>query len=285
MAKKRPAKHEEVMLIPFLDILCSLIGVLILIIVVLCVAQVKRARGRTQEEVALSQKYQNLRAELAELEKAAEKRLASASAEERRRLELEEKQRKLAAEIADKQRRLVELRRRLDLNAEEARTNKDKAAQAQKAVEDLLAQLEAMEKSRKPLADEVALLKKQLAERQKKPDEKPASVVVQPSGSGEASKKRLFFVESNGAGISFRHQGDKPVRVARDSVGVSPEYNEFLKSVKDTGNSALVFLVRRDGWWSYQRAAGWAEQSFELSTSKLPIPGDGPIDLGLFGKP
>ena len=41
------------MLIPFLDILCSLIGVLVLIIVVLVVAQTQRIRGRTQEEVDL----------------------------------------------------------------------------------------------------------------------------------------------------------------------------------------------------------------------------------------
>jgi hypothetical protein len=30
MAKRRKGNHEEVMLIPFLDILCSLIGILVL---------------------------------------------------------------------------------------------------------------------------------------------------------------------------------------------------------------------------------------------------------------
>ena len=35
MAKRRHSAKDEILLVPFLDILCSLIGVLILIIVVL----------------------------------------------------------------------------------------------------------------------------------------------------------------------------------------------------------------------------------------------------------
>ena len=41
-------------MIPFLDILCSLIGVLVLIIVVLVIAQTQRINGRTREDVQLS---------------------------------------------------------------------------------------------------------------------------------------------------------------------------------------------------------------------------------------
>ncbi|MFO1530649.1 MAG: hypothetical protein U1F77_13190 [Kiritimatiellia bacterium] len=95
MAKKRPAKHDEVMLIPFLDILCSLIGVLILIIVVLCVAQTQRARGRTKEEIQLSQKYQSLVRQRKDLEKEVERRKANASAAEKLRMEREAREKKL----------------------------------------------------------------------------------------------------------------------------------------------------------------------------------------------
>ena len=42
MVKRRSHRSDEIMLIPFLDILCSLIGVLVLIIVVLCVAQTQK---------------------------------------------------------------------------------------------------------------------------------------------------------------------------------------------------------------------------------------------------
>ena len=285
MAKKRPAKHDEVMLIPFLDILCSLIGVLILIIVVLCVAQTQRARGRTKEEIQLSQKYQSLVRQQKDLEKEADRRKASATAAEKLRMEREARQRKLEQELADKQQRLVELRKRLALSAEEARTNKDLAARVQKEVEVLIAQIEALQKARPALQTEIDQLKKLLAERQKKPDVKPPGVIVQPAGSGQKQNQRLFFVEAGGAGIVFRKNGKDPVRVAKDSVGADQDYNDFLKAAKEAGNASLVFLIRRDGWWSYLRAAGWAEQSFSLNTTKLPIPGDGVIDLSLFEKP
>ncbi|MFO1530648.1 MAG: hypothetical protein U1F77_13185 [Kiritimatiellia bacterium] len=152
-------------------------------------------------------------------------------------------------------------------------------------MEVLIAQLEALQKARPALQAEIDQLKKLLAERQKKPDDKPPAVVVQPSGSGQRQNQRLFFVEAGGAGIVFRRNGKEPVRVAKDSVGADQEYNDFLKAAKEAGNASLVFLIRRDGWWSYLRAAGWAEQSFGLPTTKLPIPGDGVIDLSLFGKP
>jgi len=52
------------MLIPFLDILCSLIGVLVLIIVALCVAQTQRAKGITTKQFETAQKHQKLLQEL-----------------------------------------------------------------------------------------------------------------------------------------------------------------------------------------------------------------------------
>ena len=69
--KKREGKHDEVMLIPFLDILCSLIGILVLIVVVVCVAQMQKLHGRTPQEIALSQKYVGLLRQQREMEKAA----------------------------------------------------------------------------------------------------------------------------------------------------------------------------------------------------------------------
>jgi hypothetical protein len=53
MVKRPKHRSDELMLIPFLDILCSLIGVLVLIIVVLVVAQTQRINGRTPEEIEL----------------------------------------------------------------------------------------------------------------------------------------------------------------------------------------------------------------------------------------
>ena len=47
-------------MVPFLDILCSLIGVLVLIIVFLAVSQTTQTEGRTQEEVDRAIQYKSL---------------------------------------------------------------------------------------------------------------------------------------------------------------------------------------------------------------------------------
>ena len=281
MAKPRQGKHDEIMLIPFLDILCSLIGVLILVIVVLCAAQMQRVKGRTKEDVQTAQRYQTLQLQIkAEAQAAVELRKKVAELE---RLQ-QERDVKLKAQ-AEKQQKLVELRKRLELSASSARDNKQKAAALQKQVEDLLAQLAALAKSMPPVQAEIDKFKKQLAERQKKPEDKPAVMIVRGSGSGAKHGQRLFFVEAGGGSITIHDDKKELKRIPYGSIGVDKEFNDFLQTVKNTGNSALIFLIRKDGWGVYNRAAGWAEQGFSLNTSKLPIPGDGPVDLSVFGKP
>jgi small-conductance mechanosensitive channel len=284
MARKREGKHDEVMLIPFLDILCSLIGVLVLIIVVVCVAQTQKVKGRTKEDLALAQRYQSLLAEQREQVKAAETLKEKIAAAEKKLLERAASGQKLQQDLLAKQQKLVELRRRLTLSAEAEQKNKEQAARLQKAVEDLLAQVETLGKELPLQQSELDKLRKLLAERQKKPDEKPPSVVVRPAGSGSGAGRAIFFVEASGGGIVIYKGKNERVRVAQASVGEDKDYNAFLQTVKNTGGASLVFLVRRDGWGAYQRAAGWAEQSFGLSAGKLPIPGDGPIDLSPFDK-
>ena len=60
MHKRHAKRGEELLLIPFLDILCSLIGVLVLIIVVLCVSQMQKVNGRTQAEIERAQEHQKM---------------------------------------------------------------------------------------------------------------------------------------------------------------------------------------------------------------------------------
>ena len=96
MAKRRQDNRDEVMLIPFLDILCSLIGVLILIIVVLCVAQTQQATGRSASDLALAQQHRSLRRlQQASVQEDAALRGQLAAAEQLKS-EMEEKDRQLA---------------------------------------------------------------------------------------------------------------------------------------------------------------------------------------------
>jgi len=62
-------------------------------------------------------------------------------------------------------------------------------------------------------------------------------------------------------------------------------YEAFLKKVKESPKSKIIFLVRDDGLGSYNNAAGWAQQTYAFEpaqVAKLPIPGRGAIDLTMF---
>jgi uncharacterized protein YlxW (UPF0749 family) len=273
MAKPRSGKQDEVLLIPFLDILCSLIGILILIIIVVSAAQLQKVKGRTKQDVHLAQQYQKLLLRRKEQEALAAKLRAKVAELEKRR-----------AELAAKERTFDELRVRLTLSADAMQANQKKAAAGQKEIADLLVQIKAIAEAMPPLQAEIENLKKLLAERKKKPDDKLTPVIVRPSGSGARRNQRLFFIEATGAGIVIYKSKTEQIRVAQNSVGADKEYDAFLARVRYTRNGALIFLIRKDGWWTYTRAAGWAEQRFGLNTGKLPLPGDGVIDLSLFEK-
>ena len=273
MAKRRKANRDEVMMIPFLDILCALIGVLILIIVVLCVAQTRQSNGRTPEEESLARKF----AELTQMLKTAEQESAPLKT---RLAELTATQ----AEARAREARLTELRKHLEMSGAEAKTNKEQATVLQKQVENQVSQIEAIIRQVTPMAKEIEALKKELELRKKKPDDKPLPVLVQPSGSGFGGNRKLFFVETSNAAITVRKGRTEKQNVGQDSVMSDGNYNQFLNQVKATPNAMLIFLVRADGWASYNAAAGWAENHYGLVTGKLPIPGAGEVDLRLFEK-
>ena len=273
MAKRRKGNHDEVMLIPFLDILCSLIGILVLIIVVLCVANTRQTQGRPPEEVARAHKF----AALSKMRKSLDKERSEASA----------KLAKLEAQVADltdKQNRLTELRKRLNLSGSEATANKTKAAQIQKQIEDLMLQIETLVRQMPPIRKEIDQLKNQLALLKRKPDNKPPPIVIQPSGGGLGGNKKLFFVEASNNAITLRKGRSEKQNVGAASLTTDKTYNDFLSQIKTTPNSMLIFLIRQDGRASYDTAAGWAQSQYGLSTGKIPIPGAGEVDLSLFEK-
>jgi hypothetical protein len=273
MAKRRKGNHEEVMLIPFLDILCSLIGILVLIIVVLCVANTQQSNGRTPEEVATARKFADLSKQKKSLELDSI-RLTSKIAE----LEA------LKTDSVEKQSRLTELKKRLNLTGEEATSNKAEAAKVQKQIEDLLPQIEALLRQMPTIQMEIEELNKQLAIRNKKPDEKPVPVVIQPSGTGQGGQKKLFFIETSNGSITLRKGLTERQNVGTGTLVTDQGYNDFLSLVKSTPNAMLIFLIRPDGAASYDLAAGFAQSKYEILTGKLPVPGAGEVDLRMFYK-
>lgn len=257
-----------VSLFPFLSILASVIGILTLMISLVSNIQDAAPKerdpaelARAEEHAALQREIKKAGAELARIESDLKKRDGAF-------VELEE--------LKDRQ---VVLRRQLDAaKAKPARSD----AELQKLVENLLAQIAALKKERPALEKKVAELKAELARRKIKPDSKPPPVVVQPGGSGVTRNTKVIFIECHGSGVNILRRGGPKVAVSTAAIKTEPALAKAMNEAKAAPGSLVLFLIRTNGHWTYQAAAGWAESTFQVRTGKLPIPGSGEIDLSFF---
>ncbi|MBL9114111.1 MAG: hypothetical protein JNJ83_03820 [Verrucomicrobiaceae bacterium] len=273
MAKRRESTGDEVSLFPFLSILACLIGGLILMIVVMSVTTSEQGDGRTKEEIDRAKTYQVL---LRELER-----------REKLQKELEELLKKLAQYVEDKKQeedKLANLRRLITSSADVQRQNEAMGQEALKKLDNLLLEIEGINKQAVETKKEIAALMEELKKRQIPPDKKPPPVVVQPSGTGEDAAQKLFFVEASGGKLAFTIDGQKKtVAATEEAIIGSAEFNHFLTEVKKAGNAQLIFLLRTDGTTAYNRGGGWAQEKYNIRISRLLLPGMGDVDLKLFG--
>jgi DNA methyltransferase 1-associated protein 1 (DMAP1) len=277
MAKRQKHGSEEVMLIPFLDILCSLIGILVLIIVVLMVAQMQRVKGRPVEDVERAVEHQKL------LKKKDENEKKFAGLEE-----ILEELKKLEEDKKDKDKKTQDLKELLTMSSDKKEKNK-------KSAEDLTKKIEALKQEIQGFTSVEPDLKKRVEdllaaiEKLKPPENKDPKVVVNPGGSGLGAGAQIFFVDARGENLVFFWNENERYSVAAvPEVIVNDEtFNAFLDNVKNVPQSKVIFLVRGDGMRSYNLAAGWAQQKHGYSVErigKLPVPGSGDLDMKLFGK-
>ena len=179
MAKRRHAAKDEILLVPFLDILCSLIGVLILIIVVLCVSQTQQTEGRTPEDVQMSQDAKRMRQEIVE-RKAQDvilkEKLASLEA--------------LQKQIEEKEQRFIKLRKLINTSKDLQEENLKISQKMQKELDDLMLEIEGMKQQQAESKKEIATLMAELKKRDVPPDKKIPPVIVQPSGTGMPAGNR-----------------------------------------------------------------------------------------------
>ncbi len=271
MAQARTRSDPEVSLFPFLSILVCLIGALVLLIVILTAVQSALGDGRSIEEFARAREADKLRREMAAQKKDLQQWEADRAAAD-----------KLAKELEQKQERFVLLRKVLSSSAEDKQRLETEHAALQKELENMIIQIQEMQREEPALKAAIEKLKAELAARKANLEAKP-KLVVQPTGSGLAgSDTKLFFVECSGGGIVIHRPGAEPARITSGSIGTDASYDEFLRQVAATPKSMLLFLLREDGLGSYNRAAGWAESKFEVKTGKLPLPGQGEVDLSRF---
>lgn len=275
---KRPRhRADELLMIPFLDILCSLIGVLVLIIVVLVIAQTQRINGRTREDVQRAEEHLRL----LKVQKEVEAKYAGLAEKLQKLKELEQK-RSAKQQDADK---LKDLLTNSETNKEK---NKDSASKMQKELDDLIVEIRGLTTQEPDLKKKIQELLAEIA-RIQPPEKKDPAVVVNPGGSGLAAGTAVFFVDASGDKLTFFwNEKERSVVSAVPEVIVSDvAFNSFLEAVKKVPQSKIIFLLRDDGMRAYNLGAGWAQSKYGYKVEqigKLPVPGRGDLDMRLFGK-
>ena len=277
MVKRSHRRSDEIMLIPFLDILCSLIGVLVLIIVVLVVAQTQKINGRTPEELQRSQDFQKLEKQLKE-----NVRINDALKDKVLAIE------KLKVDAKEKEERVAKLRKLLDTSTADRERNQQLSQNMLKELDNLLLELNGFTAQEPTLKKEIADLTAEMKKHQPVPVKLPP-VIVQPGGSGIAKGSKVFFVEASAGKLTFYWDGTAKsvVSAVPDVIAADPTFNGYLKSVLTVPQSKIIFLLRDDGMGAYNLGAGWAQATYGYRVDqigKLPIPGRGEIDLKMFSE-
>lgn len=276
MAKRRHGAKDEILLVPFLDILCSLIGVLVLIIVVLCVSMTEQTDGRPEAEVEMAQEAKKLRKEIE-----ARKKIEIVVNEKLATLD------DLKKQIDDRQQRYIKLRKLQSTSKEIQETNMKLSQQMQKELDDLLLELDGLKKQQTESKTEIQKLMAEIKARQVPEDKKIPPVVVQPSGGGMAQDTKVFFVEAAGGALKVLGAwGAEDYRLPANAEAVIGDavFNHFLTEVAKIPQSLVLFLVRDDGQGAFNNGAGRADNDYKVRIGKLPIPGRGVLDLKTFDK-
>ena len=115
-------------------------------------------------------------------------------------------------------------------------------------------------------------------ERKSPPEEAEVSIV--PGGSGVGFTPT--FVECDEGRIVI-HDGGKTTPVRTAELNTNPDFAKVLEEVKSDEKGTLVFLIRDDGLSTYHTARNFANTK-GVRNGKLPVIGDGRIDLSYFKK-
>jgi hypothetical protein len=258
MARAKSSAIPTVSLFPFLSILACLSGALVVMICVLSIVQVTSSGSTAAKSNPLALEMKELQKQLAEFRSLTDQMTT---------IEQVEKRMVLLQELVKDAESTDAVRARLEAEI--------------KNMQVVIANLQTQ---RPQLQKEIAKLKDDLTERRIDPAQIKPALRVQGGGSGFAVGRRLFVVEANSDSVTVHKSKEDRFRISAATIGADKDYNDFLAEVAGHKNHLVLFLVRVDGWNSYVRGAGWAEQQFKLATSKMPIPGQGRVDLSEFEK-
>lgn len=274
MASKRKDSGMQINLFPFLSVVVCIIGCLTLIIVVMNIMSMSKAKsGKEPEEIERAKEYQVLKKQEEEDQKKYD--------------EL----RKLVDSLTRLNQDLLAKRQKLTLLQEMSQS----AEKIDASREELIAKFQVLSKANVQLqADEklilaqIEALKKEIAERKLPPD--AAALQVRPSGSGANTEP--YFVEVADGQLLIHYSLTQPaVAVPAGSMEVNPNLRKLLDTVAQRPYRTLIVLVRgSDGAVAnlaklsgivgvYNEQAG-----SQIIPGRLPLPGDGKVDLSLFAQ-
>ncbi len=273
MARRNKASGESVSLFPFLSILICVIGCLTMIIVVVQLMAMNRVEGREPEEVARAKEYVKLDKE----------KIEQGEDIEEMRTELEKliQANRSFSEIQEKLRQLETM---LDSNEDTKRLRDELIAELNL----LLMTNEKLDKDHAELVVQITALKEEIEKRKLPPDVAP--VQVKPSGSG--GNIEPYFVEVADKMVRIhRTVAGPPQDIPVASINQDKDFVELLDTIAGQPYRKLILLVRaNDGAVdTYAQLAAVVRtynqgSGAEIIPGKLPLPGEGPVDLSLFAE-
>ncbi len=256
---RRKRDNLAVSLFPFLSILACVIGVLTLAITGLAISSLDN-KGDNPEEVERAEQYVAANKQIDSLTASIEQLkqdIAQAQATQGENGALQ----KRLARLQDQKKALDEKKQTLaDLEARQAALNQ---------------QLTDNTKQLQTLQTRTVAAKTQLDDLTKEPGD--PSVTILPGGSGVNLKPT--FIECARTGVVL-HDGTGR-KIATGKLRTDLRFIALLDKIAQQDKATIVFLVRPDGVSSYYTARSVARSRY-CRNGKLPVPGQGPIDLSVF---
>jgi len=264
----KPKIDDSVSLFPFLDIMASLIGILVLLITAATLAQI----GQTVEDTADAQAVAKAKARIVQY-RAVKKRLTTDTREQQRLQELVEQAETARKELEQLQAEAA----RLEAERTDAQQMKEKLPPLQAEAERLQKLIEEAEPKLEELQKQLAEFRTLLANRKEAGQQE---IQIMPSGSGYDLTPT--FVECSANSVVL-HDRPEPLRIPIGQLSSHEAFSNLLNNVKQQPKGTVVFLVRPDGASTYQTARSIARGRY-VTNGKLAVAGQGKLDLSLFQK-
>ncbi|MFT5465249.1 MAG: hypothetical protein ACI8UO_000337 [Verrucomicrobiales bacterium] len=275
---KRVDTGVKVSLFPFLSILAALIGTLVVIIAAMAIAQLGKVEAQEPEDVSRADLAKEIEKEIVDLAKA------------------QETLQDILNRITESNTLTLKLRNEqsaLELDKEKDDKKKDDKDALRN---ELLAAIAVLQKENKTLATdyeqllaEILALQALLKDRQAAPEKPP--VRIQPGGS--ARNKKASFVEIASKTVILHRKNGEAIRVPAATLKTDENFRKLLEHVDAQPYRTLTFLIRGtpDSMTTFREAdklvsafAANEGKRKNLRAGRLPVPGEGNIDLSVFAE-